>query len=256
MISNLILKTINYYKNNGFFRTLLKISFYFIYFYKKYIFYRKVASNKNIEEKFTWIYRNNFWDNGESISGKGSTLYATKNIRLRLPEIVIKYKINTIFDAPCGDLNWMKLLLPTLNVKYIGADIVDVLVNKLNETYSDERTKFIIDDYDYEDGYVVVVYKLDITYKKDFKLIKEGKYSQTSKKFQALFPKTMRVYISTNTFETKTTLQYRIFNKTEDLKEFWEEKLGVEFDDSMEVWQGFIEENETLSIDKLKEQYV
>jgi len=27
----------------------------------------------------------------------------------------------------------------------------------------------------------------------------------------------------------------------------------VEFDDSMEVWQGFIEENETLEIDKIKE---
>ena len=41
--------------------------------------------------------------------------------------------------------------------------------------------------------------------------------------------------------------------KTEDLRKYWEEKLGVEFDDNMEVWQGFIEENETLQIDKIKE---
>jgi hypothetical protein len=121
----------------------------------------------------------------------------------------------------------------------------------LEEEY--ERTKFIIDDYDYEDGYVVVVYKLDITYKKDFKLIKEGKYSQTSKKFQALFPKTMRVYISTNTFETKTTLQYRIFNKTEDLKEFWEEKLDMELDENSEVWTIFLEDKESLDLNKIKE---
>jgi hypothetical protein len=52
------------------------------------------------------------------------------------------------------------------------------------------------------------------------------------------------------------SLQYRVFNKTEDLKEYWEEKLGIEFEDSMEVWQGFIEENEILFIDKLKEQNV
>jgi hypothetical protein len=48
-------------------------------------------------------------------------------------------------------------------------------------------------------------------------------------------------------------LVYIIFNKTEDLKVYWEEKLGIEFDDSMEVWQGWIEEKESLNIQKLKE---
>jgi hypothetical protein len=116
-----------------------------------------------------------------------------------------------------------------------------------------ERTKSIIDDYDYEDGYVVLVYKLDVTYKEDFKLIKEGKYSKTSKKFQELFPKTMRVYISTNAFETKITLQYRIFNKTEDLKEFWEEKIDMQLNENSEVWTTFLEDEETLNLDKIKE---
>ena len=49
------------------------------------------------------------------------------------------------------------------------------------------------------------------------------------------------------------SLQFRIFNKTEDLKIYWEEKLGVEFDDSMEVWQGWINDKESLNIQKLKE---
>jgi hypothetical protein len=49
------------------------------------------------------------------------------------------------------------------------------------------------------------------------------------------------------------SLQFRIFNKTEDLRVYWEEKLGIEFDDSMEVWQGWIEEKENLNIQKLKE---
>ena len=51
-----------------------------------------------------------------------------------------------------------------------------------------ERTKSVIDDYDYEDGYVVVVYKLNPKWKKDFMLVREGLYSRTSEEFQKLFP--------------------------------------------------------------------
>lgn len=118
-----------------------------------------------------------------------------------------------------------------------------------------ERTKSIIDDYDYEGGFVVLVYELNKKFTTDFGLVKLGRYSKTSPEFQALFPKVVK--LKTNGIQRdEISLQYRVFNQTEDLREFWEEKLGVEFDDSMEVWQGFIEENETLSIDKLKEQYV
>lgn len=116
-----------------------------------------------------------------------------------------------------------------------------------------ERTKSIIDDYDYEDGYVVLVYELDKTFNQDFELIKQGKYSKTSKKFQKLFPKTMKVHLSTNTFQTKVTLQYRIFNKTEDLREFWEEKIDIKLDENSEVWTMFIENKETLDFEKIKE---
>lgn len=118
-----------------------------------------------------------------------------------------------------------------------------------------ERTKAIIDDYDYEEGFVVVVYSLDNKFKKDFELIKKGKYSKTSREFQALFPKVIKIR-SNGLYKDEISLQYRIFNKTEDLRKYWEEKIGVEFDDSMEVWQGFIEENEILNIEKLKEEYV
>ena len=38
-----------------------------------------------------------------------------------------------------------------------------------------ERTKDFIEDYDYEDGYVVLVYKLNAKFKKDFAIIKKGK---------------------------------------------------------------------------------
>jgi hypothetical protein len=44
-----------------------------------------------------------------------------------------------------------------------------------------------------------------------------------------------------------------VFNKTQDLKEYWEDKLAVELDDDMEVWEGFIFENEILNLDKIKQ---
>lgn len=112
-----------------------------------------------------------------------------------------------------------------------------------------ERTKDIIEDYDYNEGFVVVVYKLDPVFKKDFDIIKTGKYSQTSEKFQKLFPKTIEI-VAKGVPSKEYSLQYRIFNKTADLFNFWEEKLGVNFDEKFEVWEGFDLNRETLDINK------
>ena len=115
-----------------------------------------------------------------------------------------------------------------------------------------ERTKAIVDDYDYEDGYVVVVYELDKKFSKDFDLVRKGKYSKTSKPFQALFPKVIKL-VRNGLHKDEISLQYRVFNRTEDLVKFWEDKLDVEFDEDQEVWHGYIEEDEVLNIEKLKE---
>jgi len=114
-----------------------------------------------------------------------------------------------------------------------------------------ERTDAIVDDYDYEGGYVVVVYQLDPEFKPDFDLIKQGQYSKTSRRFQELFPKVTKV-VKNGRYRDEISLQYRIFNKTQDLVTFWEEKLGVRFSPDQEVWEGFHEERETLNIHKLK----
>lgn len=119
-----------------------------------------------------------------------------------------------------------------------------------------ERTKAVIEDYDYEDGYVVVVYQLDDKYKKDFNLIKQGKYSKTSKDFQKLFPKVIKI-TRNGLHKDEISLQYRIFNKADDLVEFWEEKLGIDFvellGEDFEVWEGWDETKEILELDKIKQ---
>ena len=115
-----------------------------------------------------------------------------------------------------------------------------------------ERTKSVIDDYDYEDGYIVVVYKLNTKYSKDFRLVKQSQYSKTSKEFQLLFPKIVKL-VKDGRNREEISLQYRVFNKTEDMVKFWEEKLDVTFDPDQEVWHGYNEEDEILNLDKLKE---
>ncbi len=119
-----------------------------------------------------------------------------------------------------------------------------------------ERTKNVIEDYDYEDGYVVVVYQLDKKYNKDFMLIKEGKYSKTSVEFQKLFPKIIKI-VKNGLNRDELSLQYRIFNKSEELIEFWEEKLGIDLKSTIgndfEVWEGWDEQKEILELNTIKE---
>ena len=115
-----------------------------------------------------------------------------------------------------------------------------------------ERTKSIIDDYDYEDGYVVVVYEINSKLKNDIELVKQGKYSKTSPSFQGIFPKVVQIK-KNGMRRDEISLQYRVFNKTEDLVKFWEDKLGMELPEDLEVWHGFFEEFETLDLTKIKE---
>jgi hypothetical protein len=129
---------------------------------------------------------------------------------------------------------------------------MDAFRSFLDEEYA--RTNQIIDDYDYPEGFVVLVYNLDEKFKSDFLLVKEGLYSKTSKEFQAQFPKIVKLF-KNGLHKDEISLQYRVFNKTEDLKKYWEEKLGVEFDDTMEVWDGFNIDKESLNLNKIK-QYV
>jgi hypothetical protein len=116
-----------------------------------------------------------------------------------------------------------------------------------------QSRKDILDDYDYPDNHVVVVYKLDKKWKKDFMLIKEGAYSQTSEKFQQLFPKVVK-FVRYGIPIERTSVQYRIFNKTKDLRDYWEDRLGVVFTDDMEMWDGFHMDHETLTLEKLKQE--
>jgi hypothetical protein len=129
---------------------------------------------------------------------------------------------------------------------------IDLFKDFLDGEY--ERTKQIIEDYDYDGGFVVVVYKLNKKFDKDFKKVKQGEYSKTSKEFQKLFPKVVKLK-KNGLHRDELSLQYRIFNKTKDLMEYWQEKIGTSstWKDEYEVWSGFDIENETLTKKVLNE---
>jgi hypothetical protein len=95
------------------------------------------------EDRFTWIYESNHWKSKESASGSGSTLAYTSQLRSELPGLLQRLGVRTLFDAPCGDFNWMAEVLPNLDVVYIGADIVKPLVDSLNESHGSDRVTFI-----------------------------------------------------------------------------------------------------------------
>ena len=85
----------------------------------------------------------------------------------------------------------------------------------------------------------------------DFYLIRQGRYSETSKKFQKIFPKAVKIK-KNGLHRDEISLQYRVFNKTDDMIEYWEDKIGIDWDESLEVWEGFDKSREILDINKLK----
>ncbi|MGA0133216.1 MAG: class I SAM-dependent methyltransferase [Opitutales bacterium] len=97
----------------------------------------------SIEERFTWIYENNYWQEGESASGTGSTLRYTENLRKELPGLFSRFGVQKIFDAPCGDFNWMRLVVASTGVRYQGADIVRPMIESLQTRHGSERVTFV-----------------------------------------------------------------------------------------------------------------
>jgi SAM-dependent methyltransferase len=78
-------------------------------------------------EIFTDYYRQNYWGNEESRSGKGSTRENASLIVERFPWLIKKLDIKSILDLPCGDMNFMKLI-DFEGVKYTGVDIVEDII--------------------------------------------------------------------------------------------------------------------------------
>ncbi len=106
-------------------------------------FQADILSLETAEERFTRIYKTNFWKGSDSNSGAGSSIEYTANLRAQLPGLFTRLSIGSVLDAPCGDLNWMKEVISTTSIDYTGCDIVESLVEQLSGTYSSETVRFL-----------------------------------------------------------------------------------------------------------------
>ena len=84
----------------------------------------------------------NYWLNPESVSGDGSTLDYTYNLRHELAKFVRAFRVVSMFDAPCGDFNWMRAVELPHGFPYTGGDIVGALVEANHARYAAPGREF------------------------------------------------------------------------------------------------------------------
>lgn len=63
-------------------------------------------------------------------------------LRDELPGLLKKLGVHTLLDLPCGDFNWMQQVDLT-GIRYLGADIVTVLVERNNARFANENRRFL-----------------------------------------------------------------------------------------------------------------
>ncbi len=91
---------------------------------------------------FDWIYCTNKWGDAESVSGSGSNLAQTTMIRAALSGLLARHGVKSLLDAPCGDFHWMQHVALDLD-EYIGADIVQAIVDRNNQTHASLGQRFV-----------------------------------------------------------------------------------------------------------------
>jgi 2-polyprenyl-3-methyl-5-hydroxy-6-metoxy-1,4-benzoquinol methylase len=105
---------------------------------------RQALTRGSLETIFTEIHRTNAWRDPESVSGRGSTLARTKIIMSQLPLLLQELQAETLLDAACGDLNWMRYV-DLGKVKYTGVDVVPDLIQRNRTLYGELRTFALLD---------------------------------------------------------------------------------------------------------------
>jgi hypothetical protein len=88
------------------------------------------------KQAFTSIYDEQYWG-ADNLSGAGSSLPATADVREIVFKVVRDCRIRSIVDVACGDFVWMPLVLDQLenSVNYTGCDIVENLLVQHREKY-------------------------------------------------------------------------------------------------------------------------
>ena len=130
-------------KREGFLKFIIAVAIY-PFRYQRRKAYKNMLKLKNPKERFLEIYKKKLWSSKESVSGAGSDVASTLPLRKWLILNITKLKIKSFVDAPCGDFNWMKLVIPEVDINYIGLDIVDEVISKNKFKFESEKVNFKI----------------------------------------------------------------------------------------------------------------
>jgi hypothetical protein len=92
--------------------------------------------DERLVEMFETIARERRWNDhaGETLSGPGSVLQSTVELRRWLPQFFHLFGVHSLLDIPCGEWGWMSQV-PLGGIDYLGADISPTII-------SSNRAKF------------------------------------------------------------------------------------------------------------------
>ena len=181
---------------------------------------------KEDENIFDKIYKNNKWGSKESKSGPGSEISRTKNIRLEIPKLIKNYNIKTLFDCPCGDVNWISQIFDKIP-NYVGGDISKYVIINNNKRYNKE---FIIFDlrYDKINKYDLLLVRdclFHLSYKDIFKVLENIKKSNVKFFLTTNFLNRKNYDIVTGKWRS-LCLQEPPFNFPKPIKTIQEDEIG------------------------------
>jgi hypothetical protein len=91
---------------------------------------------------FERIWAENLWGSAETRSGPGSELARTAGFRQALEGFLTDEQARFLYDAPCGDYQWMKHVNLPPGCRYLGVDIVRPLIDQLRRDHGSERVQF------------------------------------------------------------------------------------------------------------------
>lgn len=158
----------------------------------------------------------------------------------------------TLFLIPLFNIKRDKLIMHGFESAYIKDEMREIeyknaifllfrpfkSVDAFNEFVEQERKRGapIIDEYDYVDGWTVLVYQYADKWEEDVSIIMDGKFSKVSDRFKKMIPATVEEIVNGYRKE-KASIQHQIFNKTPYIKEYWKKTLDIDIEDCEEHWE-------------------
>jgi SAM-dependent methyltransferase len=96
----------------------------------------------DMEESAKAFFRKRSRQTHEPVSGPGSMLANTEDVRNWLTRNIPKLNVKKIVDVGCGDWSWMRLIIPQHDIEYVGYDIVPEIIQNNQERFGNDRTRF------------------------------------------------------------------------------------------------------------------